>query len=72
MPLRALDIAGAPHAEIDPRLIDALTAAHNDLHRLGNELMQVYLSGNVMQARSRLNELHNAHAQVEMVIEQLS
>jgi diguanylate cyclase (GGDEF)-like protein/PAS domain S-box-containing protein len=52
----------------DPASLAEFENAHTELHVIGNRLMQLYLSGNITEAREGLEQLRAVHHGIETII----
>lgn len=58
--------------EFNPEWLKRLEHSHEELHRIGNELMHLHQAGEINQARSGIDRLRTAYQAVEELLDQLS
>lgn len=56
----------------DPEQLMRLEQSHEELHRIGNELMQLHQAGEITEARDGIVRLRSAYQAVEEILDQLS
>jgi diguanylate cyclase (GGDEF)-like protein/PAS domain S-box-containing protein len=57
--------------DFDSEWLKRLEQSHEELHRIGNELMHLHQAGEVRQARSGIDRLRAAYQTVEKILDQL-
>ncbi|MCX7627319.1 MAG: EAL domain-containing protein [Methylophilaceae bacterium] len=55
-------------AQFDPVLLARLKVAHDELHHLGNQLMQLHQAGHLAQARAGIAQLRALDAQIQGIL----